>query len=330
MKKRHLFSASFMCLCCLAAARASLGETRSLPSGLMRGVLYMTVNVEDQLTAERTFSDETSDTDKTEEAAFPQPVHVGVGEAPVVFERTILSAPLNSEGLHISNLAKAEVNIDELLSLPPETTGSKVLILHSHGCESYTPTAENNYRPSEDFRTTDRDFNVVRVGNEIQKQLESFGIEVIHDTTLCDEPDFNSSYINSLAIAKKYVADDPNIKVILDVHRDSIAGEKGEQIKTVGPDGASQLMFVVGTDISGLEHPLWRQNLSFALNLQRRLVDKYPTLMRPINLRSNRFNQQVTTGSIIVEVGSDGNTLEEALKAAEIFGQELGGYLTGK
>ena len=320
----------FMCLCLLAAARTSLGESIQVPSEFVKGMLYMTVNVNDHV-----MSDNVTDEESPGEAAVAdssdqsRPLPVTTGEAPIVFEKTLLSAPLNSAGLHISNIAKADVNIDELLSLPPETTGAKVLILHTHGCESYTPTAENNYRPSADFRTTDKNFNVVRVGNEIQKQLESFGIEVIHDTTLCDEPDFNSSYNKSLTIAKKYVAEDPGIKVILDVHRDSIAGEKGEQIKTVGPDGASQLMFVVGTDLSGLDHPLWRQNLSFALNLQRRLVDKYPTLMRPINLRSNRFNQHVTTGSIIVEVGSDGNTLEEALKAAEIFGKELGGYLTG-
>ncbi|MGN1097850.1 MAG: stage II sporulation protein P [Clostridia bacterium] len=250
-------------------------------------------------------------------------------EQPVVFERTITTAPLSSDGLYISNLAKAEFDINELLSLPPETAGAEVLILHTHGCEAYTPTKENNYAPTSDFRTTDTNYNVVRVGDEIAKALESFGIKVIHDTTLCDYPSYTESYNNSLALAKKYTAENPDIKVILDIHRDSISGENGEQIKTVGAPDTAQLMFVVGTDTAGLEHPLWRQNLSFALNLQKRIIGKYPDMMRPINLRDHRFNQQVSTGSLIVEVGSDGNTLEEALNAARIFGRELGGYLTG-
>ena len=333
MKKKHIVFNLVTILCFLAAARASVGEAHPIPNRLMEGVLYMTVNISenDGLVPSREAMSVQVNTDEIvpEEIEEPSPSPAAEEVNQVVFQKTMVTAPLGSEGLYISNQAKAEVNRDELLSLPPETAGAQVLILHTHGCESYAPSPDYDYKPDKDIRTTDRSFNVVRVGDEIQKELETFGIEVIHDTTLCDEPDFNSSYSNSLKIAKKYMEENPGIKVILDVHRDSIEGDNGEKVKTVGPDGASQLMFVVGTDMGGLDHPLWRQNLSFALNLQRRLVDKYPTLMRPVNLRSSRFNQQVSTGSIIVEVGSDANTLDEALAAAKLFGHELGGYLTG-
>ncbi len=320
MKTNGAILGIFMALCCFAAAKASVSEAKPLSPELTRWALYMTANVEEPsppLVPEETPVQPESEPEKPQSAAAP--VSTVQLSAP--------AAPL-SDGIEISNLAKANVDVDELLSLPPETTGAQVLILHTHGCEAYTPTEQFDYVPTEDFRTTDKSRNVVRVGDEIQRELEAQGLTVIHDTTLCDEPDFNKSYNKSLAVAKKYLAENPNIKVILDVHRDSIE-DGGKQIKTVGPNGASQLMFVVGTDTGGLEHPLWRQNLSFALNLQRRLLDKYEGLMRPINLRSSRFNQQLCTGSIIVEVGSDGNTLEEALTAARIFGRELGEYLTG-
>lgn len=332
MKKKHLIFNAVMVLCFFTAARASVGKAHPMPDRLMEGVLYMTVNISenDVLSPSREAMSASTVSGETMPEATTADQLSAVQEAPVVFQRTITTAPLGSEGLYISNQAKAQVDIDQLLSLPPETAGAQVLILHTHGCESYAPSPAYDYKPDTDIRTTDRNFNVVRVGDEIQHELEALGVEVIHDTTLCDDPDFNSSYSNSLKIAKKHMEENPGIKVILDVHRDSIQGENGEKVKTAGPDGASQLMFVVGTDMGGLDHPLWRQNLSFALNLQRRLVDKYPTLMRPINLRSSRFNQQVSTGSIIVEVGSDANTLDEALAAARIFGRELGGYLTGK
>lgn len=314
IQKLYFFSAAVLALCCAAAARASLNGAPPAGRILSKAAMFITADFTSAAKAEP---------EAAPEDAAPPPVQ----EKPV-FERTITTAPHSGQGLYISNLAKAEVDIDELLSLPDENKGAAVLILHTHGCEGYTPTKKYNYKPTGDFRTTDERYNVVRVGDEIEKELTNCGVNVIHDRTLCDYPSYNDSYDNSLAIAKKYTAENPDIKVILDVHRDSIAGENGEQIKTVGAEKTSQLMFVVGTDMAGLEHPLWRQNLSFALKLQQRISAEYPKLMRPVNLRTHRFNQQVCPGSLIVEVGSDGNTMEEALNAAKIFGKELGKYLT--
>lgn len=315
-RKKHIFFKTVAALCLAAAAGASVAGAPPVPDRLVMGALRMTVGLSDAPVR----AQESDPPKKEPEASIP---------AEPVAEKTAAAVRPPADGIVISNLAKAEVDVEELLALPRETDGAQVLILHTHGCESYTPSEAYDYEPLTDVRTTDKRFNVVRVGDEIQKELEAAGITVIHDTTLCDEPDFNKSYSKSLAVAKKHLAENPGIKVILDVHRDSL-GDGDAHIKTEGPDGASQLMFVVGTDTGGAEHPLWRQNLAFALNLQRRLVDGYPGLMRPVNLRSSRFNQQLSTGSIIVEVGSDGNTLDEALAAARIFGSELGRYLNGR
>ena len=323
MKKAYILPTISLTLCLITAAKTSLSSSTAVNPALIRPILIMAGGAPSATVEES----------EPEGAGMP-PVQTGMdskslarGEVPQpVFERTAAVVP--AEELKISNLAKADISVPELLSLPDEQRGGTVLILHTHGCESYTPTKQYNYKPSKDFRTTDKDFNVVRIGDEIEKALTERGIKTIHDTTLCDEPSFNDSYNVSLAVAKRYLKENPDIKVILDVHRDSIEGEDGKPVKTLGAKDTSQLMFVIGTDSSGLDHPLWRQNLAFALRLQQRIQSKYPDIMRPVNLRKNRFNQQVSPGSIIIEVGTDANTLEEALNAARIFGEELGEYLS--
>ena len=88
-------------------------------------------------------------------------------------------------------------------------------------------------------------------------------------------------------------------------------------------------MFVVGTD-EQLLHENWQENLKLALKLQHKANELYPTLMRPINLREQRFNQQLSSGSIIIEVGSNGNTLEEAKRGAELIADVISAVLLNK
>ena len=118
----------------------------------------------------------------------------------------------------------------------------------------------------------------------------------------------------------------PSIKVILDVHRDSMITDSGTEYKVVSEvDGrrCAQLMMVMGTNAGGLTHPDWKSNLNFACNLQKRIAERYPTLMRPVNLRAQRFNEQATTGSMILECGTSANTMEEAETAVKAFAGSL-------
>jgi stage II sporulation protein P len=121
-----------------------------------------------------------------------------------------------------------------------------------------------------------------------------------------------------------YLEKYPSIKYVIDVHRDSMITATGEKYKpTVSINGknAAQIMMVVGTSDGGAAHPNWTDNLTFATYTQQKLNDKYPMLARPINLRSARFNQHVTKGSVILEVGSCGSSFDEALYAANLFGE---------
>lgn len=204
--------------------------------------------------------------------------------------------------------------------------GPQVLIVHTHGSESYTMPAGQEYEASGDCRTLDTDFNVVRVGDELAKTLEEAGLSVLHDGTLHDYPEYSGAYGRSLKTVEDYLEQYPSIVFVLDIHRDAISDGNGNPYKVVSSAAgvnAAQMSIVIGTDGGGLEHPFWRENLKLAAAIQQRLLDSYPTLMRPITVRNSRYNQHVTTGALLVEMGAAGNSLDEALFSARLFGQAM-------
>lgn len=207
-----------------------------------------------------------------------------------------------------------------------EEEGPQVLIVHTHGSEAYTMPPGEEYEASSECRTTNCNYNVVRVGDEIAAALEEAGISVIHDATLHDYPQYSGAYDRSLATINSYLEQYPSISFVLDIHRDAISDGEGNMYKVVSNVAgvnAAQMTFVIGTDGGGLEHPNWRENLKLAAAVQQNLLDDYPTLMRPITVRNSRYNQHVTTGSLLVEMGAAGNSLDEALLSGRLLGQAL-------
>ena len=149
---------------------------------------------------------------------------------------------------------------------------------------------------------------------------------MLHDPTLHDYPEYSGAYGRSLDAVNAYLAEYPTISFALDVHRDAISDGDGTPYKVVsGVAGlnAAQMSFVIGTDGGGLEHPDWRENLKLAAAIQQRLTADYPTLMRPITVRNSRYNQHTTPGSLLVEMGAAGNSLDEALLSARLLGKAL-------
>jgi stage II sporulation protein P len=207
--------------------------------------------------------------------------------------------------------------------LPPE--GPQILIIHTHGSEAYTQDLTDSYELTDNYRTEDPAHSVIRVGDELGACLESYGLRVIHDREIYDYPSYTGSYGRSGQAVTKYLEQYPGISVVLDVHRDAI-GDGDVVYKTVAEaDGkpCSQLMLLAGTGENGLEHPNWQENLRFALYLQSAVVKKYPSLARPIALKKERYNQHLSAGYLIVEVGSSGNTLGEALNAVRLFADAI-------
>ena len=200
-----------------------------------------------------------------------------------------------------------------------------VLIVHTHAGECYTEYS-GMYPEGESTRTTDENKNVVRVGKEIADTLSEFGICVIHSEARHDEKSFINAYSESAKTVRKYLEEYPSIRFVVDVHRDAIIRDDGESIKAVKEIAGqkyAQLMFVVGTNELGHSHPDWQNNLSFAMTLQQSIESTYPGLCRNINLRDVPFNQQLSDGYVLLEVGTNSNTLEEALLSARAFGENL-------
>jgi len=206
--------------------------------------------------------------------------------------------------------------------------GPQILILHTHGSESYTPADKTDIVWSGDHRTTDFRYNVVKIGDEMADVFSEAGISVLHDRTLYDYPEYSGAYDRSLAAIQSYLAQYPSIRFVLDIHRDAIEDGEGNQYKVVSAleetgETAAQMTLVVGSDGGGLTHPDWMENLRLAAALQEQLLTEYPTLMRPILLRNSRYNQHATTGSLLVEVGAAGNSPEEALLAGRLLAEGL-------
>ena len=204
--------------------------------------------------------------------------------------------------------------------------GPRVLILHTHGSESYTKQPGQDYAASEDYRTLNTDYNMVKLGDLLTRQLEAAGIAVLHDRQLHDYPSYNNSYTNARQSVQEYLQQYPTIQVVLDLHRDAVLNADGTQYAptaTVDGQKVARLMLVVGTNASGMHHPKWKENLAAAVKLQVLLEQQAPGITRPVLLRAQRFNHDLSTGAMIVEVGAAGNTLQEAMGAVEYLGRAL-------
>ena len=232
---------------------------------------------------------------------------------------------LSSQDIHINNLTGKAPDVAALAAASIGISlgdGPQILIMHTHGSEAFTPDGTDVYTATDTSRTTDDNYNMIRIGEEMKAVFESYGLEVVHDTALYDYPSYTGSYERSLAGVRDYISRYPTVKLVLDVHRDAIIAADGTTYKAVATvDGqkVAQVMMVMGSDDGGLEHPHWQENLALAVHIQRHLLDIDPNLPRPITLRSSRFNQQVTNGSVLVEVGSNGNTLQEAIAGAKLY-----------
>ena len=241
---------------------------------------------------------------------------------------------LSGKGIKIKNVTGYEIDpsalMSEDLNIHINGDSPQVLIIHTHGSEAYKPDGDDIYEASDPSRTEDKRYNVIRIGDELCDMLTARGISVLHDRELYDYPTYTGSYNRSMGAIEKYLEQYPDIKVVLDVHRDAIedsAGNAQRTYATFGDETCSQILLICGTDAGGLEHPNWRENLKFALHLQADMDEKYPGLTRPLKLTTYRYNQQATTGSLIVEVGCTGNTLQESIGGATRFCDCLGDVL---
>ncbi len=208
-----------------------------------------------------------------------------------------------------------------------------VLILHTHGTESYAPDGATFVPADFHARTENTEENVVSVGRVLARTLEEQGISVLHCETMFDRDSYPDSYTLAAAYIKETVAQYPSICYVFDVHRDALSSSDGgilRPVTVIDGEVAAQVMTVVGTDDAGASHAGWRDNLTVAVQLQSGLCASYPAFVRPINLRRATFNAQYAPGSLLLEIGSSGNSVEEARAAAYYLGKTLGSLILHK
>ena len=226
-------------------------------------------------------------------------------------------------GVEIKNGTDYELTDDILNPSSLSINTNDIIIFHTHTCESYTQSENYTYEESGNFRTVDLTRSVCRVGDELSKYMTSYGYNVIHDTTYHDYPSYTGSYGRSMATVENLLVSAPNTDVIIDVHRDAIADTSYAPSVIIGDEIVSQLMFVIGTDGGGLEHPNWQNNLKFAIKVQSKANELYPGLFKPIVLRNSRYNQQLGNAACIIEVGATGNTLDQSILSMKYLSRVL-------
>ena len=223
--------------------------------------------------------------------------------------------------IHYSSSKKPDIPALLTKSLTWDLTADAptVLIIHTHGTEAFTPTPGMEYQEdSGEYRTTNSDVNMIALGEELARQLQSAGINVIHDKEYYDYPDYEASYDICREALQKHMNSTPSLKLVIDLHRDAAEYSDGTQwatSATVNGKDSAQIMLVMGTD-SYYTHPNWEKNLSVALKLHALMEKAHPGSTRPLDLRKQRFNQDLSPGALLVEVGAAGNTHAEAALAA--------------
>ncbi len=253
---------------------------------------------------------------------------------------TIRSLTYTNEGVtdqsgvvKVKNINKTKIDVAKLLRRKADLSVNKqtpcVLIFHTHTTESYQYLDRTFYTAGFPTRDSDPGRNMVRVGDEICAQLEGMGFAVIHDTEIHDAH-YNGAYERSRAAIQKYRKQYPSLQVLLDIHRDAIQQSDGTKLKPVAQingKNAAQVMIISGCQEDGngvTDFPDWEQNLVFALLLQQKMEQTFPGLTRPVFFSPRRYNMHLSHCSLLLEVGSDSNTLEEAAYSGRLIGHALG------
>ncbi len=234
--------------------------------------------------------------------------------------------------VYLKNNTKLDIDLKEFvdgnLNLDIEENDKpQVLILHTHATESYLLHNENYYTENDTARNTDNAYNMVSLGKIIADRLNNAGIVTLHDTTQHDNPSYNESYSRAAKTISDYTKKYPSIKVVIDLHRDAIAQNDTDKVKVtteINGKKAAQIMLVMGSQSGTVKNfPNWKENLKLATHLQQTVETMYPSLARSILLMSKNYNESLTNGSMLIEIGTDGNTLDEAMYSAELLSNAL-------
>lgn len=219
-------------------------------------------------------------------------------------------------------MKKPELSID--LGIEPQ-----VLIIHTHTTESYEQDNDGYYDTRFDGRSLCPANSVVGVGAALAQTLADNGICVIHDGTVFDDPLYENSYSRSRERIEQILSEYPSIKIVLDIHRDGISDGDTRIAPVAETDSgtAAQIMIICGCDDGSGILPDYMKNLRFAIYLQQGIERDTPGLTRPLLFDYRFYNQDLTAGSLVIEIGALGNSREQAFRSARLAGESIASLL---
>lgn len=239
--------------------------------------------------------------------------------------------------VRVKNVNKTQINIEAKLKEKLEFKVNKqepaILIYHTHTTESYQLLDRDFYATGFLSRSDDEQSNMVRVGKAVKQEIERMGFKVIHDTAVYDNP-YTGAYYRSMDGAQKYLEKYPSIRITLDIHRDAIQNDSGVKTKptvTINGKKSAQIMIITGCQEEGngiTDLPEWEKNLTFALKLQQSMESLFKGLTRPVYFCPRSYNMGLTPMSLLIEIGTDANTLDEAVYAGKMLGRAIAGLLS--
>lgn len=237
------------------------------------------------------------------------------------------SKVLTSGKITITNETNYKIDIDSLLKEPLKRKfkrSDEILIYHTHTNESYISDISKLNDMSVPQRSKDENINVIRVGDELKNNLQNLNQKAIHNMKYHNVPNDKGAYARSLNTVEDCIKNDSNIAVTLDIHRDGISDRrKLRMVEKIDNKNVAKIMFVVGTNATGLKHNEWKENLKFALKLQEKLIGYNANMAKPIFVSKNRYNQHLTNSSLIIEIGGDGNLVTESIESTKYIARAL-------
>ncbi len=345
MNKGALLRFITACICCLTVIFYN-GARIITPINTKNEITDMPLFIEEQAEKEAAKKEEKAEennqkeqektegkTEKEENKAQSSPVSADAVKGKILSQYiSPYSAPLAYNKVYMKNNTELDISIksllEEKLSFEIEQNESpQVLIIHTHTTETFMTEKTDYYTENFKSRTIDNSKNMAKIGEIVAEKLNKAGIKTIHDKTQHDYPQYSGSYTRAAKTITSYLKKYPTIKVVLDLHRDAVTSGKSDKVKLVTEiDGkkAAQVMLVMGSQSGTVTNfTNYKENLKLAVRLQQIFEKKYPTLARPLSLMSKNYNESLTNGSMLIEFGTDANTLEEACYSAQLVGNCL-------
>lgn len=216
---------------------------------------------------------------------------------------------------------------DELpdIAIAQNCAAPQVLIVHTHTTESYEQTQAEEYDSAVPSRSRNAERNMTAVGEALARELSARGISVLHDGTVHDYPVYTGAYDRSEQTVLAAKADYPEIKIIIDLHRDAIENPDGTRVAPtteINGKSAAQFMIITGCDDGRFGNmPQYMENFKLACLIQKTAEELYPGLSRAVLFDYRNYNQHLSTGSLLIEIGSHASSLDEAEYTAQLLGE---------